>query len=166
MATKNLFNKEAQNKIKELAESIDFTMLATDLFSLPIHAIPMSTKRVDDLGQIWFISNKNSEHNANIQKSNDVHLFYSKAMSMEFMNLYGKAEIVIDKGIIEDLYQKSDDNWFKGKDDPNITAIKVTPKDAHYWDTKNNILVSMLKMGIGAITGKKADLGEQGELSV
>tara|TARA_R110000765_G_scaffold98047_3_gene184310 strand:- start:3406 stop:3906 length:501 start_codon:yes stop_codon:yes gene_type:complete len=166
MATKNLFNKEAQNKIKELAESIDFTMLATNLSSLPIHAIPMSTKKVDDLGQIWFLSNRNSEHNANIHKSNDVHLFYSKAMSMEFMNFYGKAEIVNDKGIIENLYQKSDDNWFEGKEDPNITAIKVIPKDAHYWDTKNTMLVSLLKMGIGAITGKKVDLGEQGELSV
>lgn len=164
MATKNLFNTEAQAKIKELAESIDFAMMATNLTSIPIHAIPMSTKKVDELGYIWFLSNKTSEHNANIIRNDTVHLFYAKAMNMEFMNLYGSAEIVTDENIIKDLYQKSDDNWFDGKDDPNITAIKITPKDAHYWDTKNNMLVSMLKMGIGAITGKKTELGEEGIL--
>jgi len=75
-------------------------------------------------------------------------------MNMEFMNLYRKAKIVQDKSIIEELYQKSDNNRLDGKDDPNITEIKIVPTDAHYWDIKNNRLVSLLKMGLGAITGK------------
>ncbi|WP_391575340.1 pyridoxamine 5'-phosphate oxidase family protein [Aureliella helgolandensis] len=43
-------------KLKELAESIDFAMLCTDLEATPFHAIPMSTRRVDDQGHIWFLS--------------------------------------------------------------------------------------------------------------
>lgn len=163
---KHLFNQEAKDKIKELAESIDFVMMATNLSETPIHAIPMSTKKVDEDGNIWFLSGKDSTHNANIRNDTNLHLFYSKGTSMEFMNLYGTAVITTDRAIIDELYQKSDDNWFNGKEDPNVTAIKVTPKDAHYWDTKNNMLVSMLKMGIGAITGKKTDLGEEGQLRI
>ena len=52
MSEKNLFNKEAKEKLKELAESIDFTIMVTDLGSKPPHTIPMSTKEVDDDGCI------------------------------------------------------------------------------------------------------------------
>lgn len=166
MGTKHLFSNEAKEKMKELVESIDFNMMATALSKLPIHAIPMSTKKVDDEGKIWFLSGKDSQHNANIEKDSSVHLFYAKPMGMEFLNIFGKATISQDRKIIHDLYQKSDDTWFDGKDDPNITAIMVKPQDVYYWDTKDNMLVSLLKMGVGAITGEKQDLGEEGELRV
>lgn len=48
----NLYDKEAISKVKEMAEPIDFTMMATNLSQQPIHAIPMSTKKVDDNGFI------------------------------------------------------------------------------------------------------------------
>lgn len=164
MGRKTLFKKEATEKIKELAESIDFNMMATDLRSVPLHAIPMSTKKVDANGDIWFLSGKASLHNINIHKDDQVHLFYAKPGAFEFMNVHGKAFILEDRTIIHELYQSSDDTWFDGKDDPNVTDIRIVPHDAHYWDTKHNMLVSMLKMGYGAITGNKADLSEEGEI--
>ncbi len=39
-----------------MAESINFNIMATDLKIIPIHAIPMSTKKVEDKGNIWFLS--------------------------------------------------------------------------------------------------------------
>lgn len=166
MSIKNLLSIEAKQKIKELAESIDFNLMATDLQNIPLHAIPMSTKKVDEDGCIWFLSGKDSTHNSNIIKDKKVHLFYAKSGAFEFMNIFGHAYIVEDRDIIKDLYQKSDDNWFKGKDDPNLSAIKVEPKDARYWDTKDGMFISLLKMGVGVITGKKADLGEEGKLKI
>jgi general stress protein 26 len=44
MSQKNLYNQEAKDKIKELAESIDFAMMCTNLQNIPFHSIPMSTK--------------------------------------------------------------------------------------------------------------------------
>ena len=70
MSTKNLYSTEAKEKIKKMAESIDYAMMATDLKSQPFHAVPMSTKEVDDDGNIWFLSNKNSTHNQHIEKEN------------------------------------------------------------------------------------------------
>ncbi|MEJ1222535.1 pyridoxamine 5'-phosphate oxidase family protein [Sediminicola sp. 1XM1-17] len=166
MSIKNLFSTEAKQKIKDLAESIDFNLMAPDLKNIPIHAIPMSTKKVDENGSIWFLSTKDSNHNSNIKKDKNVHLFYANSGAFEFMNIYGHAYILDDRNIIDDLYQKSDDNWFNGKDDPNLTVIRVEPKDAHYWDTKNGMFVSLLKMGVGVLTGKKSDLGIEGELKI
>lgn len=166
MSTKNLYSTEAKEKIKSLAESIDFTMMATNLKSEPFHIIPMSTKEVDEAGNIWFLSNKNSDHNKNIEKDNKTHLIYADNGDFEFLSIYGESIISTDRERIKELYGSGDDAWFDGEDDPNITAIKVVPKDVHYWDTKNGKVISLLKMVGGAITGNEPDLGEHGKLNL
>ena len=166
MGTKNLFSNEAKQKLKELAEGIDITIMETNLGSKPSHTIPMSTKEVDDEGCIWFLSNKNSEHNSYLNSDNSIQLIYSKPSDMEFMTVYGQAFITTDRTVLEKYYGKSDDTWFDGVDDPNLTAIKVIPEDAYYWDTRHGKFTSLLKMGIGALTGKKQDLGEEGDLEL
>ncbi|HSJ11573.1 MAG TPA: pyridoxamine 5'-phosphate oxidase family protein [Gillisia sp.] len=164
MSTKNLTSREALEKMTKLVNDIDYTMLLTDLSSRPISAVPMSTKKVDDQGNIWFLSGLNSNHNSNIVKSPEVQLLYSDPSDMEFISIYGKATIVADPHILDDLYEKSDDAWFTGKEDPNLSAIKVVPEEAYYWDTKQNKYISLFKMGIAAITNDKADIGEKGKL--
>jgi general stress protein 26 len=164
MSTNNLENTEAQKKFKSLATSIDFAMMLTHLDQTPLHAIPMSTKRVDDNGTTYFLSNADSEHNANIESDSRCQLLYSEKHSMEFVSVYGKAFISRDKALIHDLYGSTDNNWFEGKDDPNITVITFHPEEGHYWDSKSNALVSLFKMGYGAITGEKTDVGQSGSL--
>lgn len=44
-----------------------------------------------------------------------------------------------------------------GKDDPNVTIIRVEPKETYYWDTKAGKLVSLFKFVTAAITGNKTD---------
>jgi len=166
MSTKNLSNAEAKKKIKELAESIDYTMMATALKSEPFHVIPMSTKEVDEAGNIWFLSNATSEHNQNIEREMKAQLIYADKDNFEFLSIYGKASISTDRNRIKELYGKADDAWFDGVDDPNITAIIIEPEDAHYWDTKNGKIISLLKMAKGAITGNDPDLGEEGDLKI
>ncbi len=166
MSIKNLYNTEAREKIEELAVSIDIGMMATNLSIAPFHVIPMSTKKVDDEGSIWFLSNKNSNHNKNIKADSRACMLYSDPGSMEFLNVYGTAVITDEQAILDSLYGKSDDAWFEGKDDPNLSAIKIMPEEVHYWDTKDGKLVSLLKMGIGAITGNEPDLGEEGSLNI
>ncbi len=166
MTTKNLQSSEAVSKIKEMAETIDFTMLCTNLSAKPFHAIPMSTKRVDEDGAIWFLSGRESTHNENILEDSKVELLYSHPGSMRFLIVYGDATIHEDQKVLRELYGKTDDAWFKGVEDPNLTAIKVVPIDSHYWDAKSNGLISMAKMGITAITGNQPDLAEHGELKL
>lgn len=166
MSTKNLTSQDALDKMMKLVNDIDFCMMLTDLKTTPISAIPMSTKKVDENGDIWFLSGMNSDHNTNIVKDSKVQLLYSKPSHMEFISIFGHASIVTDKSILKDLYGKTDDAWFDGVDDPNLTAIKFDPNEAYYWDTKQNKYISLFKMGVAALTGDKADVGEKGKLNV
>lgn len=166
MSTENLYNEDAKKKISKLATDIDFAMMATNLKETPLSVIPMSTKKVDEDGNIWFLSGKDSDHNKDIEKDAETQLIYSDPSSMEFLSVYGQSSITTEKLIIKELYSSADDTWFDGEDDPNITAIKFKPSEAHYWDTDSNKLVSLFKIGKGAVTGEKQDVGESGRLKV
>lgn len=166
MSTENLYNEEAKQKIKELATGIDFCVMVTKLSSTPLHLVPMSTKKVDGNGDIWFLSGKDSHHNSNLISDNELHLVYADKSAMKFLNVYGKGEITTDAAILKELYQSGDDAWFEGVNDPNLTAIRVQPKHAFYWDPKDNKLVTLLKMGLGAVTGNEPDLMNEGELKI
>ena len=166
MSTENLNKDESWKKLRDLVDDIKVAMMVTGLEKKPISAIPMSTKKVDEEGNIWFISMGNSEHNKNIGLNPDVHLLYSDPNDMEFMSIYCRAEITKDRSVLEELYNPKTDNWFDGLDDPKLTAIKVKPQDAYYWDTKSNKYVTLFKMGVGALTGDKKDIGEKGKLNL
>jgi len=166
MSQKNLYSQEAKNKIKELAGTIDFTMMCTNLQNLPFHSIPMSTKEVDEEGNIWFLSSTESHHTQHILKDNRTVLIYSKLGSMAFLKVYGFGQIIRDRGRIGALYGKMDGTWFDGVNDPNLCAIKVQPREAEYWEPKHNKLVTLFKMGVGALTNSEPDLGNTGSLKI
>ena len=166
MSTENLNKEESRKKLKNLAEDIKFAMMVTGFAKRPLNAVPMTTKKVDKEGNIWFLSPKDSAHNQNIEMNEEVQLLYSDPSDMEFLSVYGQAEITRDKSLIDDLYNSRTDNWFEGKDDPNITVIKITPQEAYYWDTKANKYITLLKIGMGAVTGKNQDVGVKGKMDL
>jgi len=83
------------------------------------------------------------------------------------LNVFGKAFIYKDKSTIENKWSPMAKAWFtEGKDDPNLTVIRVQPDYAYYWDTKSGKVVSLLKIAVGAVIGKTLDDGVEGNLSV
>jgi len=165
---KNLTANDAVKKIREIAKDANICMFVTDLATLPLMGRPMATQEVDDEGNIWFMSDKNSDKNKDIERDEQVQLFYSHTGNYEYLSIYGSAEIVNDRSKIEELWTPMAKTWFKdGKDDPNISLIKVTPEDAYYWDTKNNKMVSLIKFAMGAMgITPKDDGGVEGKLKI
>ncbi len=163
----NLLNREAVNKIKELAEGADICMFTTSLTQLPLTTRPMSTRAVDEEGNIWFYSRMTSEKNAEIAADNRVQLFYESRNSAEYLSVYGEATISRDKEKAKELWSAWAKAWFPGGiDDPELTVIKVAPLDSYYWDTKHNQFVSLLKIAASALTGKEMNDGVEGKLII
>ena len=46
-------------------------------------------------------------------------------------------------------------------DNPNLLAIKVSPLEAQYWDTKNNRLITLVKIGVAAVVSAVPDIAER-----
>ncbi|RYD57338.1 MAG: general stress protein [Sphingobacteriales bacterium] len=164
---KNLRNQEAIDKIKEIAEGIKTCMFCTSAMGVLFETRPMATREVDEEGNIWFLSAKGSNKNEEIKQDDQVQLIYADNSSSTYMVVYGHADVFYDRQKVEELWNPLIKTWFhEGKDDPNISIIRVRPDDAYYWDTKNGKMVSFLKIVAGAITGKTADDGVEGRLDV
>lgn len=157
MNTVNLIQEEAREKMASMVNDIQIAMLITNIGSKPVSAVPMNTKKVDESGNIWFLSRLDSDHNLHIVQDPFVQLLYSNPSTMAFITIFGKAQVNIRQERLNELYSKSDNIWYCGLDDPNLTALKITPKEAFYWDTRKNSYISLFQAGIPAFSGAKEE---------
>lgn len=168
MSTENLHDREAVDKIKEMVNKIDIGMMCSfDPGSDYPHAVPMSRQEVDEEGNIWFLFSSESETHRNLRKNNKISLLYAHVGDYNFLSINGTGEILQDQARIDRYWNKMIEAWFeKGKQDPRIRVLKVTPAEAHYWDNKSNKLVTLLKVAASAISGQQMDIGREGRLNL
>ena len=165
--TKNLNSNEAIDKLKSLIDGNKTAIFCTELTKLPITSRPMAVQEVDDDGNLWFISSATSNKNFEIKKDDDVQLFFSNSSSSQFLSFYGDATIYDDQEKIEEIWNPIAKAWFEdGKEDSNVTVIKVSPKEVYYWDTKDGKIISLFKIAGAAILGTKPDIGVEGKLNI
>lgn len=167
MSKENVFNQEAIEKLKHLVDKIDVCMFCSAIADGDLHSVPMSRQEIDDNGSIWFLLSAESETCKNIMKDPRVQLLYAHVSDYNFLTLKGTASISTDKGRIEKYWNRFVEAWFeKGKEDPNIRVMKVDTEHAHYWDNKDNKLVTFAKLAANAVTGNKTDIGREGDIVI
>lgn len=168
MNTENLNNKEAIDKLKSLVNDIMICLFCTDLKTDDgASCCPMSAIKVCDQGNIWFFSEKSSDKNKAISKDKNVQLFFSHPGKGSYLVVNGAAEIIVDKTTIDELWTPAAKIWFKeGKDDPNISVIKVVPTTAYYWDTDGNRMINLSKMVASVVTGSNLITGKEGAINI
>lgn len=164
---KDLAGKEAIDKLKELVKSAETCFFCTaDTGSQTGGTRPMSVREVDEQGNLWFLSASDSHKNQAIASDPSVKLYFQGSTHSEFLSLDGAATITRDKAVIKKLWGFLLKTWFtEGEDDPRITAIKVVPAAAYYWDTKHGKAVAGVKILVGAVIGKTLDDSIEGKLA-
>ncbi|MES2628015.1 MAG: pyridoxamine 5'-phosphate oxidase family protein [Bacteroidota bacterium] len=163
---KDISGAEALDKIKEIVGHSRTCQMLTNLTHRPICSRPMGVQKMDEQGRMRFLSHKSSKKNVEISASNEVQLEFINDSDLEYLSLYGTAEIYRDQKEIDELYSKFADNWFDGKEDPNITIIRFTPVEGRYSDTKHGKFAQYVAMISGAITGKNGSDGIEGQISI
>ena len=162
----NLDGSEAIKKLKELADKKACFFCTGITMGKQMNTRPMSVQKMDEQGNLYFLSANDSHKNLEIRMDPFVQLFFQGSAHSDFLTLQGKAEISTDKDLIKELWEPLLKTWFtEGIDDPRITAIKVIPENGYYWDTKHGNAVSFLKMAAGAIMGKTLDDSIEGEIN-
>lgn len=165
---KNLSGEDALKKMKELTEGAESCFFCSDIkTNSPMAVRPMSVQKVDDSGNLWFLSSTDSYKNAQIKQDDHVQLLFQENKHSGFISIYGEATISEDKEKIKELWEPILKTWFtEGEDDPRITVIKVTPSEIYYWDNKHGEAVSFLKMAAGAVMGKTLDDSVEGQIKI
>ncbi len=165
---KDLSHNESINKLRELVEEINICLFCSNLKNDDGSTCrPMGAQMVCEEGNIWFFSEINSDKNKEIKEDKHVQLFFSHPGKSSYLVVNGEAEVIIDKNKTDELWTPFAKIWFKeGKDDPNISIIKVKPTTAYFWDTDGNKMINFLKMVASVVTGKNLVSSIQGELKV
>lgn len=166
--TKDLNGEEATQKIRELSQKAKVCLFCSNIKTGKAFSTrPMSVQKVDEEGNLWFLSAADSNKNNELNSDMSVQLLFQGSSYADFLTLYGKAIITKSKEKIKELWKPILKDWFtQGVDDPRITVIKVEPKEGYYWDTKHGMIVGLVKRVAGAVMGKTYDDSMQGNLSV
>jgi len=162
----NLVGEEGLIKMKALVEKASVCFFCTKITdNEPFCTRPMSVQKVDDEGNLWFLSASDSHKNAEIDEDPAVQLLFQGSDYSDFLNIYGRAEISHDKRIIKELWKPILKTWFtEGENDRRITVIRIKPFEGYYWDTKHGVAVSFIKRLVGAAIGKTLDDSMEGEI--
>ncbi len=127
-----------------LLHDFDAAMLVTHTPEGHMRGRPMMLTDVEDSGVLWFISGERSGKIDEIEQNPDMLITFQNDRQ-RYISLSGFGALVRDKSKIADLWKESYKAWFpQGKDDPNITLIRVEPREAEYWDNKGGNGVAML----------------------
>lgn len=155
---KSVTGAEAVARVKELVEDIDFTMLTTRDAAGNLVGRPMSTRQMDEQGDIWFFTVKDSTAVNEAEAHHEVGLSYVNAKGHRYVSVAGQAAIVDDPAKMSELYSPSLDIWFEdGLDTPGITLLRVTPVECEFWEPRHGKLVTAVGMLKALVTRDSPD---------
>jgi general stress protein 26 len=163
-----LRGRAAVDKIREIVEKAESCFFCTaEATGASGGARPMNVRKVDEDGNLWFLSASDSHKNQELSLDPTVTLFFQGSPHSDFLHLTGEATVTRDRAKIEELWEPVIRTWFTGgKEDPRITVIKVSPSEGYYWDTKHGTAVAGLKMLLGAALRRTLDDSVEGTVSV
>lgn len=127
-------------KLKDLIKGINVAMMTTTDDSNELRSRPMATTDIKEEGVLWFFTYKDSPKTREISHHNQVNISYINSDKEQYVSVSGKAVPVTDKHKIDELWTPVLKAWFnEGKDDPNISLLRVELEKAEYWDAPTGV---------------------------
>ncbi|GAB3431919.1 pyridoxamine 5'-phosphate oxidase family protein [Massilia solisilvae] len=128
---------------------------------------PMTLQLTDDGGGLWFYTATTAPLWENIAHNPEVNLSFARPDDMLFVSVSGRAERVVDRERIRDLWNVGVQAWFPaGPEDEHVVLVRVDPHAAAYWDSKESKMVRLFEYARAAFTGNRPDVepGEHGTI--
>jgi len=146
-----------EEKLYDILKDLEICMMTTVEPGGRLHTRPMAIQEPDQTGAIWFITDKTQSAAENVKANPQVSLGFSNARGRH-VAVSGKAKLVGDRALIDAMYSEEMDAWFpKGRTDPNIVLIEVTPERGEYWDGGSSTVISALAYLKTKIVGGDGD---------
>nr|MBI1229979.1 pyridoxamine 5'-phosphate oxidase [Cytophagales bacterium] len=130
---------------------------------------PMSLVQDAYDGTLFFYTSKNDAKAFEIKQDREVCLTFSNPKDNVYVSLSGKAKIAEDKELIDKYWNPWVAAWFEnGKEDPDLTMLKVKINKGEHWDSNKNKLVELFEIAKATILksstpdlGKNEKFGEE-----
>lgn len=155
---------EERRKVLRLIEGIDYALLTTrGADGEPLHARPMAYREVENDGDLWFFTNKDSRKVEELSADPRVLVNFADPKKQCFVSLTGCAEVVAERSKVEAMWSEIYRPWFpKGAEDENVVLLKIRAERAEYWDTPTGAMAYAFGYVQAVATGKPHRAGEIG----
>jgi general stress protein 26 len=157
----NFATSEQREHFLKLLKQFSTAMLVTHAGAGELRARPMAIADVEAGGRVWFITSVDTAKVHEIESDTGVHLVCLKEHSA-YLSISGRASLSRDRARIERVWQEPFKVWFpKGKDDPEIALIAVTPEEVEFWDNQGlNRVGYLFESAKAYVTGSKPQVKE------
>ena len=151
-------------KLGELIDGIEVAMLTTQAADGSLVSRPLQTLKLTAEGDLVFFTAADSAKVEQLTDDLDVNLAYANQDDKRYVSVRGRARINREQALIEELWSPAQNVFFSGKDDPNLTVLRVRVRDAMYWESAGNFVERALDFARGMWSEQPRDLGHQGHL--
>lgn len=151
-------------RVWKLMDKIGFCMLSTH-DGEDIRARPMAAYVERGEHCIYFLTDAASHKDEDIARNPNVNLSFADADDQKYVSLTGRAEVSDDREKIRELWSTPAKAWWENADDPAIRVLKVTPKDAQYWDSPGTV-ASYVKMLAAAVSDTRPAVGDNAKVNL
>jgi general stress protein 26 len=153
-------------KIKELVSRSRVCMLGTSEDGY-MKFRPMSHVDIDDEGNIWFFTSKDSWKAEDIQRNPSVQLLYINESDSIYLTMECEAHLDFDPQRMKELFNPFVKAWFpNGLKDPSLALLAVRPMGIEYWANDDSKILTYIKMLSSAVTGSQPSVGEHDRLTL
>jgi general stress protein 26 len=141
-------------------------MLVTRSDDGSLDARPMAVAQVEDNGQIWFVTDRNSGKVTDLMLDSEVAV--TMQSSSKFVSLSGTAHAVDDRAKLDELWSETWKVWFPdGKASDSIVLLRIEPTRGEYWDNSGMTGVKyLIKAGKAYLQGERAETDADTNASV
>jgi general stress protein 26 len=147
-------------KLRELLDEFGVGMLVTRTADGSLRARPMALAEAEPDGTLWFATDRHSGKVDELER--DGHVAVTMQSKTRFVSLSGTARAVDDRARLSRLWKAEWKVWFPGgKDDPNITLLRVDGTAGEYWDNSGaSGLKYLIEAGKAMLSGERPDVGD------
>jgi general stress protein 26 len=154
-------------ELKSKIDAIRFAMFTTIDGQGHLTSCPMTKQDMDGEGNLWFFTSSQTELWENIAAQPQVNLSFAEPEDNVYVSISGRAERVVDRAKIKDMWNPAVQAWFPaGPDDPHAMLVKVVTDSAEYWDSSSSTMVQLYKMAKAVLTGTTPEETEHAKIAL
>ncbi|GAB3998579.1 pyridoxamine 5'-phosphate oxidase family protein [Spirosoma daeguense] len=149
-------------KVRDIINDIRIAMMTTVDDDGNLVSRPMAVQQIDNDGTIWFFTERTSPKVDQIDHhDHKVNISFAAVSDADYVSVSGTAREWHDRAKIDELWNPMAKAWFpNGKDDPNLTLLKVHINMAEYWSASESRMVRLFQQAAALVTGTPPKMGE------
>jgi general stress protein 26 len=151
-------------RVWALMEKIGFCMLASREGEA-IRSRPMAAYVREEEDCVYFLTDADSAKDAEVKARAQVNLAFADASSHTYVSVSGDAAVSNDREKIRELWGTPAKAWWDDPEDPAIRILKVTPRDAEYWDSPGTVR-AYIKMAAAAVSDSRPAMGDNEKVTM